>query len=67
LTIIGPGERGISRPKTISVQMTKKREEVWAVVVGISKYKNIPSLKYASRDAQEFYRYLTDVKPGAQG
>ncbi len=61
LTIIAQEKEGLVAQKTIFVQMTKKREEVWAVVVGISKYKNIPSLKYASRDAQEFYRYLTEV------
>lgn len=61
LTIIAQEKEGLVAQKTISVQMTKKREEVWAVVVGISKYRNIPSLKYASRDAQEFYRYLVEV------
>jgi hypothetical protein len=61
LTIIAQEKEGLVAQKTIFVQMTKKREEVWAVVVGISKYRNIPSLKYASRDAQEFYRYLTEV------
>jgi uncharacterized caspase-like protein len=31
------------------------------VVIGISNYKSIPSLKYAANDAREFYRYLTEV------
>jgi len=39
----------------------KKREKVYAVVVGINKYKNFPSLKYAANDAREFYRYLVEV------
>ena len=52
---------GLAAKKTISIQLTKKRMEIWAVVIGISKYKNIPSLKYAANDAREFYRYLAEV------
>jgi uncharacterized caspase-like protein len=52
---------GMEAKKTISIRFAKKRMEVWAVVIGISKYKNIPSLKYAANDAREFYRYLTEV------
>ncbi|MBM4169753.1 MAG: hypothetical protein FJ215_11470 [Ignavibacteria bacterium] len=39
----------------------------WAVVIGISKYKNteIPQLRWADRDAEEFYKILT--KPIEQG
>src|ERR1700727_3611970 len=38
----------------------------WAVIVGISKYKNIQGLNFADRDAQSFYNYLvkTDGGPG---
>lgn len=32
----------------------------WAVVYGISEYQEVPSLKYADKDAQEFAKYLTD-------
>lgn len=31
----------------------------WAVVYGISEYQEVPSLKYADKDAQEFAKYLT--------
>jgi len=33
----------------------------WALIVGISKFKNkdIPTLKYAAKDARDFYTYLT--------
>jgi ankyrin repeat protein len=38
--------------------------EKWAVIIGISSYKDyrIPSLQYASSDAQEFYDWI--VAPG---
>ena len=38
--------------------------KTWAVVVGISKYKNIQSLNYADRDAQVFYDYLVNTDGG---
>jgi hypothetical protein len=55
----GPG--GLTSEKNISIQLAKKREKVFGVVIGINKYKNFPSLKYAANDAREFYRYLTEV------
>ncbi len=40
------------------------RGQRWAVVIGISNYKythkGIPDLRFAHRDATEFYRYLRD-------
>lgn len=38
----------------------------WAVVIGISKFADgrIPSLKYASKDARDFYDYLVDENGG---
>ena len=39
--------------------------EKWAVIIGISKYKDSRlDLKYADRDAQEFYDILTTKKDG---
>jgi len=38
--------------------------KTWAVVVGISKYKNIQGLNYADRDAQVFYDYLVHTEGG---
>jgi hypothetical protein len=54
-------EDGVANQKILSVQAAKKREKVYAVVVGINKYKNFPPLKYAANDAREFYRYLVEV------
>ena len=61
IAVVAQDSEGLVAKKTVSVQFIKKREEVWAVVIGISRYKNIPSLKYAANDAREFYRYLAEV------
>jgi hypothetical protein len=61
IAVVVEGTEGLKTQKTLSVLLAKKREEVYAVVIGINKYKNFPSLKYAVNDAREFYRYLTEV------
>jgi hypothetical protein len=61
ISIAVQGTEGLTNQKTISIQLAKKQEKVYAVVIGINKYKNLPSLKYAVNDAREFYRYLTEV------
>ena len=47
-----------------------KGYQVWAAVIGISNYQNsdIPALRYADRDAEEFYQYLiTPLEKGGRG
>ena len=61
ISIYVQGTGGLTSQKNISIQLTKKKEKVFAVVIGINKYKHFPSLKYAVNDAREFYRYLTEV------
>ena len=61
ILLLAESSEGAKSQKTISVRLEKKREEVYAVVIGINKYKNLPSLKYAAQDAQDFYRYLVEV------
>ena len=61
ISIAVQGTEGLTSQKTISIQLAKKQEKVYAVVIGINKYKNLPTLKYAVNDAREFYRYLTEV------
>lgn len=61
ISVIAHDNKGLSTQKTISVHFARKKEEVWAAVIGINKYKNLPSLKYAANDAREFYRYLVEV------
>jgi len=61
ISVVAYDQEGLTAKRTVTVQFDKKRQAIWAAVIGISKYKNIQSLKYASRDAQEFHRFLTDV------
>jgi hypothetical protein len=61
IVVVAQDSEGLVAQKTLSIQLIKKRGEVWAVVIGISRYKGIPSLKYAANDAREFYRYLAEV------
>jgi len=61
ISVAVQGTEGLTSQKTISIQLAKKQERVYAVVIGINKYKNLPPLKYAVNDAREFYRYLTEV------
>jgi hypothetical protein len=61
IAVVVQGTEGLKNQKKISIQLAKKREAVYGVVIGINKYKNFPSLRYAVNDAREFYRYLTEV------
>jgi Caspase domain len=61
VSIAVQGTEGLTSQKTIFIRLAKKQEKVYAVVIGIDKYKNLPPLKYAAHDAREFYRYLTEV------
>ncbi|MBX3074510.1 caspase family protein [Candidatus Obscuribacterales bacterium] len=47
-------------PATQSATVNKPVHDKWAIVVGVSKFANpeIPALKYASKDARDFYDYL---------
>ena len=61
ISVIVRNTEGIKSEKTISVHLDKKKGEVWAAVIGINHYKNLPSLKYSVNDAREFYRYLLET------
>ena len=61
ITILAQEKEGMTAKKTIAVHMAKKKGEIWAVIIGINRYHNLPSLKYAVNDAREVYRYLIEV------
>lgn len=61
ITILAQEKEGMTAEKTITVHMAKKKGEIWAVIIGINQYHNLPSLKYAVNDAREVYRYLIEV------
>jgi hypothetical protein len=52
---------GIVGRKNISINRAVKRDQVWAIVIGINKYKKFPHLKYSVNDAREFHRHLVEV------
>ena len=52
---------GLSTERIIHVQKITKRRNVWAVVIGINSYPNVPALKYAVNDAKAFYQILINV------
>jgi hypothetical protein len=51
---------GLTEGKTVTVECQKINKNIWAVVIGINKYKNITPLKYAVADAKAFYKHLTE-------
>ena len=58
-----PSAGTVAQPSSLSGGRTR-----WAVVIGISKYKNVPphaQLQFAHRDAEEFARFLRSPQGGA--
>jgi hypothetical protein len=51
---------GLITEKILSVHYTPSRRNVWAVVVGINDYPQLPKLKYAVNDARAFQRLLVE-------
>ncbi|MDJ0984528.1 MAG: caspase family protein [Desulfobacterales bacterium] len=51
---------GLVTEKVVSVHYTPSRRNVWAVVVGINDYPQLPKLKYAVNDARAFKRLLVE-------
>ncbi|MBN1893214.1 caspase family protein [bacterium] len=49
---------GLTAGKEITVERTVKMPEIWAVVVGISRYQKIRDLNYADKDAEAFNDFL---------
>ena len=60
------GKAGGSKAAFTPAAPSKPVGDKWAVVIGISKFADakVPALKYAAKDAQDFYDYLTDPTLG---
>jgi len=56
--IVASDADGLTARKEITVERTVQMPEIWAVVVGISKYLNIRDLNYADKDAEAFNDFL---------
>jgi protein O-mannosyl-transferase len=50
---------------TFNTSGQNPKPRILGVVMGISKYQNVPSLKYADRDAMSFYNFLLSPAGGA--
>jgi len=48
----------LASTRTLRVTREVNRGQIWAVVIGISQYKTVRSLKYADKDALAFHDYL---------
>jgi hypothetical protein len=49
---------GLVAEKILTVRYRETRKNVWAVVIGINKYRKNRHLKYAVNDARAFYEHL---------
>jgi hypothetical protein len=56
---------GLNQEENISNSSTFKRPKVYAVVVGVSSYDHMPTLKYTDDDAYRVYAFLRSPKGGA--
>ncbi len=58
ITVTATDTTGLSRSETVQVRYVPEQGAIWAVVIGISRYKNVNGLRYADADALSFYDYL---------
>ncbi|MDG1295684.1 MAG: caspase family protein [Saprospiraceae bacterium] len=56
---------GLNQEENIPSSSTFKRPKVYAVVVGVSSYDHMPTLKYTDDDAYRVYAFLRSPKGGA--
>ncbi len=50
----------LTAERAVMVDLVFNRPRVWSVVIGINDYPKLPRLKYAVKDATEFYRLLVE-------
>lgn len=59
ITVVAYDGDQVESSRTLRVTREVNKGQIWAVVIGISQYKTVRSLKYADKDAQAFRDYLT--------
>ncbi|MHC4661370.1 MAG: caspase family protein [Planctomycetota bacterium] len=59
ITLVAIDKNGNEVRKTVRVYKKPVDRSIYAAVIGISDYQNVPKLKYAADDAKEFHRFLT--------
>jgi len=50
----------LTSERVLTIHYSPSRRNVWAVVVGINDYPQLPKLKYAFNDSKEFHRLLVE-------
>ena len=50
----------LSSTETLTIFREAEKGEIYAAVIGINDYRHVPNLKYASKDAQAFARYMRE-------
>jgi tetratricopeptide (TPR) repeat protein len=61
-----PGARRPAPSGSKQINYSEPIGDKWAVVIGVSQFADprVPTLKYASKDAKDFYDYLVDANGG---
>jgi tetratricopeptide (TPR) repeat protein len=62
LTVLSLVTYAQNRSVTLINDRTSSYGKTYAIIIGISKYKNLPHLQYADKDAQVFYDYLVSKR-----
>lgn len=58
VAVIAFDQDQLAATKTIKITRVSDRGTIWAVVIGITQYKSVQSLRYADKDAVAFAEYL---------
>lgn len=58
LRIVAENEAGLSVEKLLKIHYSERRNNIWAVIVGIDRYPKVRHLKYAVNDARAMYNHL---------
>jgi hypothetical protein len=53
-------QENLSSSRSLTVTRLADRGKIWAVIVGISRYKAVQPLRYADKDALAFHDYLAN-------
>ena len=58
LTVTAYDMEGLSQTEDVRISYAPGVGEVWAAVIGVSRYRHVDNLRYADKDARAFYEYL---------
>ena len=58
ITVVARDSDNLVTRKSLEINYTEERGDIWAVVIGVSRYKHVEALKFADNDARAFYNYL---------